>query len=657
MAASTVLIVDDDPLVCQALAEALELGGYATQTATRGAEVLQRIGEQSFDAAVVDIVLPDLPGLELLRAIKGRSPDTEVVLMSGYASLATALQAIDGTAFAYLVKPFPLDQLLATVGKALERQQLSRALRESEARYRLITEHIHDAILLLDHQGCVALATGRAETLLGVPRAALPGRPLGALLGEEGGRLLAARLTAPAGGPAGEPFEFDFRRPDGVRRFLEVSLPAVTAADEGIARLAVLRDLTERKRAEEELEQQREALFRSEKLAAMGSLLAGVAHELNNPLSVVMGQSVLIRELAGDGSMAARADKIVQAAERCARIVRDFLALARRYPRERRQVDLNEVVRATLGSVALALRADAVEVTLALAPDLPRVAADRAQLQQTVANLVSNAHQALRGVGGPRQLILATRTDGLGTHVLLEVADSGPGIPVSLRGRIFEPFFTTRPTGQGTGLGLSLCQAIVESHGGRILYEERSEGGALFRLELPVGSREGGAMLTEPPAPVVVADSPSSGTVVAGSGAPLMPSPRLHPCRILLVEDETLVAQVLAELFAIDGHEVDIARDGGIALDRLAAGSYDIIVSDVRMPGLDGPGLYREVERRWPEWCDRFVFLTGDTLSPEAARLLEASGAITLAKPVAFAEVRAVVQRVLQRQIPGRYGG
>src|SRR5438552_17200492 len=222
MATSTILIVDDEPLVCQALAEAFEQCGYATETATRGADVLRLVGGQSFDAAVIDIVLPDLPGLELLRAIKGRSPDTEVVLMTGYASLATALQAIDGTAFAYLVKPFPLGQLLTTVGNALERHQLSRALRESEARYRLITEHIHDAVLLLDHEGRVALANGRAEALLGVPRAALLGRPLAALLGDEGAGLLAARLTAPPRGPAGEPFELDFPRPAHAHACLEL---------------------------------------------------------------------------------------------------------------------------------------------------------------------------------------------------------------------------------------------------------------------------------------------------------------------------------------------------------------------------------------------------------------------------------------------------
>jgi PAS domain S-box-containing protein len=638
MAVSTVLIVDDDPLVCHALSEALALRGYATETAMRAADVLRRVDERSFDAAVVDLVLPDLPGLEILQAVRTRSPDTEVILMTGHATLATALQAINGTAFAYLVKPFPLDQLLATVAKALERQQLSRALRESEARYRLITEHIHDAVLLLDRQGRVVLANRRAEPLLGVAAATLPGRSLASLLGEVGGRLVDARLPLPPDGPAREPFELEVARPDGTRRWIGVSLAAIGAADEGLAGLAVLRDLTERKRAEEELAQQREALFRSEKLAAIGSLLAGVAHELNNPLSVVMGQSVLIRELVGEGTVAARADKIVQAAERCARIVRDFLAVAQRYPQERRPLDLNEVAQAAVGSIAEGLRADGIELTLALDPALPSFAADRGHLYQAVANLVSNAHQVLREVSGARQLNVATRLDAANGLIVLDVADTGPGVPAELRHRIFEPFFTTRPTGQGMGLGLSLCQGVVESHGGRILYLERPGGGALFRVELPVMGTEGRVTATS-----AVGEDPTN---LGPAGAPAGPPSR----RILLVEDEASVAQTLAELFVIEGHEVDTARDGREALDRMAAGTYDVIVSDVQMPGLDGPGLYREVERRWPDRAARFVFLSGDTVGPEAAAFLEATGALTLTKPLALEEIRGLPQRVHERQ-------
>src|SRR5262249_47820466 len=245
----------DERLVCHGLSEALALRGYATETVMRAADVLRRVAERSFDAAVVDLVLPDLPGLEVLQAVRTRSPDTEVILMTGHATLATALQAINGTAFAYLVKPFPLDQLLATVAKALERQQLSRALRESEARYRLITEHIHDAVLLLDRQGQVVLGNGRAEALLGVAAATLPGRSLASLLGEAGGRV-GASLPLPKAGAAGEPVELEVARPDGTRRWVGVSLAAISTADDGIAGLAVLRDLTERKRAEEELAQQ-----------------------------------------------------------------------------------------------------------------------------------------------------------------------------------------------------------------------------------------------------------------------------------------------------------------------------------------------------------------------------------------------------------------
>jgi len=376
--------------------------------------------------------------------------------------------------------------------------------------------------------------------------------------------------------------------------------------------------------AQERLQAQ---LVQNEKLAAMGQLLASVAHELNNPLSVVLGQAVLLAELAGDTTHGPRARKIAQAAERCARIVKNFLALARQQPPERRTVHLNAVVQEALELVGYLLRVDDVVVTLDLAQGLPTLWADPHQLHQVVVNLVTNAHQAMRGSSLPRRLTLATGLDPRASRVVLEVADTGPGIPPEIRSRIFEPFFTTKPPGQGTGLGLPLCHGIVEEHGGTMEVDEAPGGGAVFRVELPVAP---------PPAP------PETITAAA-------PSPRMGR-RVLVVDDEPEVASVLADLLAADGHLVDTAASGQAALARLEDGSYDVILSDLRMPGLDGPGLYREVRRRDPGRARRFVFLTGDGLSPETRAFLDQVDArLTLSKPFDLAEVRHVLSQALCR--------
>jgi signal transduction histidine kinase len=227
-------------------------------------------------------------------------------------------------------------------------------------------------------------------------------------------------------------------------------------------------------------------LVQSEKVAAMGSLLASVAHELNNPLAVVVAQTALLRELNPAGPVVARAEQIAQAAERCTRIVRNFLALARQHPPERQGVWLNRVIREALELLAYPLGVDGVEVRLALADDLPLLWADPHQLHQVVVNLISNAHQAMRETAPPRRLTVTTRFDPSGARVSLEVADTGPGIPPEAQARIFEPFFTTKPLGVGTGLGLSLCQGIIEGHGGTIRLASTAGPGAVFRIELPV---------------------------------------------------------------------------------------------------------------------------------------------------------------------------
>src|SRR5213594_4393447 len=225
-------------------------------------------------------------------------------------------------------------------------------------------------------------------------------------------------------------------------------------------------------------------LLQSEKVATMGSLLAGVAHELNNPLAVLTGHAHLLREGAKDESLAARAEKIRAAADRCARIVRNFLALARQQPPERRDVRLDQVVQEAVELLAYELRTSNVEVVPELAGDLPVVWADAHQLHQVVVNLLANAHQAMRHMDAGRRITIRTRLER--ERLLLEVIDTGPGIPAEIQSRIFEPFFTTKPQGEGTGLGLSLCRRTLEEHGGTITVESEVGHGATFRLELPV---------------------------------------------------------------------------------------------------------------------------------------------------------------------------
>ncbi len=361
-------------------------------------------------------------------------------------------------------------------------------------------------------------------------------------------------------------------------------------------------------------------LLQTEKLAAMGTLLAGVAHELNNPLAVVVGRATLLEERLKGGPLAEQTAKLAQAAERCARIVKNFLALARQHPPERQTVNLNRVVEDAVELLAYPLRVEGVEITLSLSPALPALWADPHQLHQVVVNLVTNAQQAMRDSTGPRRITLTTEHDARSGRVVLGVADTGPGIAPELQGRIFEPFFTTKAPGKGTGLGLSLCQGLIEEHGGTIGVRSEPGGGAIFRVELPVQA------------------------IPARAGEPTAELGALPRRSILVVDDEPEVAAVLADVLAMDGHEVRTAPDGAAALRALAEGAYDAIFSDLRMPTLDGPGLYRELERRDPRQARRIIFLTGDTLSPEIRAFLEQVAAPTVTKPFALAEIRRALR-------------
>ena len=383
--------------------------------------------------------------------------------------------------------------------------------------------------------------------------------------------------------------------------------------------LTIARDITQNKRSAEELARQRESSYQREKLAALGSLLAGVAHELNNPLSVVVARSVMLEEESYPAAQAAAA-KIRTAAERCARIVRTFLAMARQQPPERVPVAINEVASAALDIAAYTVRTSSIEVAVDLAEDIPAILADPDQLHQVLLNLVVNAQQVLQDRPGPRRIRVASRYDPDARVIRIAVADNGPGIPEHLRARVFEPYFTTKPTGLGTGMGLAVSHGIVAAHGGKLTLDCPEMGGAVFTITLPVCPLDASRV---DPGPAREASA--------------------IPRRILIVDDEAEIRETLAEILSGAQHNVATAGSGREALERMAAEHYDVILTDIRMPDLDGRTLYREIERRWPEQARRVVFVTGDSLASTLHEFASECGRPVIEKPFVPGDVRRVV--------------
>ena len=508
-------------------------------------------------------------------------------------------------------------RLLSTVGThaavALANARFFEMVRHAKEQWETAFDALHEGIAVVDEGGRVLRANRSLAQMLDRPVAAVVGEELlPALVGQatESTELLAAARR-------GEQAAALVARSDRLRRTLRLNAAPIGGAGPGRGLVVLVEDVTDQQAMEAQL-------IQSEKLAAVGQLVSGVAHELNNPLTSIAGLAEFLLEQQELGPKDRDHLQVIhEQAERAGRIVRNLLTFARKGPGERARVNLNDVVQRTLLLMSYDLKLKDIRTEKNLGSGMPDVVGDRHALQQVVLNLVTNAAHALAGneAGRPRTIRISTWFD---ERVRLRVADTGPGIPEEVLPHLFTPFFTTKEPGHGTGLGLSITYSIVEAHGGQITVQQPAEGGAAFLVELPPAG----------------ADVPQRHSAEV-EAPPLPPAARRT---ILLVDDDPAVRRMIKALFGREGHTVEVARNPGQALDLARTRTYDLILADGQASAR-GRRFVEELMEARPDLRDRILVATGD-VRPTTEVALGQLGLRYVRKPFNLRDLRDEAARV-----------
>lgn len=386
--------------------------------------------------------------------------------------------------------------------------------------------------------------------------------------------------------------------------------------DGSICAIEIIEDITEHKRLQQQL-------IQSERLASLGELISGVAHELNNPLASVLGFSQLLLTEDLNDRVRRDVETIIREATRCQKIVQNLLTFARHHKPEKSYVGINGIIESVLELRAYNLKLNNIKVIKELEEDLPKTVADYHQLQQVFLNLVNNAEQAM--VEYRKGGTLRVRTERRGDFIRALIIDDGPGIPPEHMPRIFDPFFTTKEVGKGTGLGLSICYGIIQEHGGRIYAESQVGEGATFVVELPIVSE---AALHEE-------------TLTREEKANIPPGKH-----ILVVDDEDAVLDFLRRVLKKKGHKVEIAKNGPMAWEKIRRGNYDAILLDLKLPKLSGEALFKRIKEAKPHLLQRVIFMTGDISQMAVQNLAQERGNPWLCKPFTIEQLNQALGKI-----------
>ena len=638
-----ILIVEDESVIARDIRSTLvDLGYVVPPPVSTGEGALEAITSKRPDLVLMDIrIQGEIDGIEAAARIR-ESQDTPVVFLTAHADDETVGRAKATGAYGYVVKPFSERDLRSAIEVALQKHELEQHLAKRERFFATTLASIGDAVIATDRDQTITFMNPVAERATGWQASAAAGKRLGEVLRLLDGRTGAA-MESPLGralqeGTTGQlPHEALLLGSGGTRVIENSAAPIV---DDGniVGGVLVFRDVTERRHLEERLTQ-------VEHLAALGTLSAGMAHEINNPLTYVLANASFAAEVVQDvrqrlqllggaeadalalrlGGLAEVLDDAKEGSMRVHRIVHDLKKFGRLDAADLAPVDMKVVV-----ETAVRMTDNVVRHHAHIRRDYrttPLVEANDGQLAQVFINLLMNAAQAIgEGSADTSEIVVATYTDAAGRAVA-EVRDSGPGIPEELRRRIFDPFFTTKPVGQGSGLGLSIAHSIMQSLGGEISVESRMGAGSVFRVTLPPSKDK---LPTEPP-------EERTGPVRRG--------------RILVIDDELPLARAFKRVLEEDAHDVSVETDPKQALLRVDAGeTFDVVFCDLMMRGMSGMELFEAIRVRAPDVARRMVFVTGGAFTGSAQDFLQTTQNTVLEKPIKPNELRRMVSEFLGRQ-------
>ena len=629
----SVLVVEDERIVAKDLQYMLNAMGYdAFAIAASADDALARIAEHRPDLVLMDIrIKGSRDGIETADLLRARF-GIPVVYLTAHSDDATLERAKLTVPYGYLMKPVKAAELRSAIEIAIHRHGMERQLRERERWFATTLRSISDAVVTVDLAGRVAFINTAAERLTGVTAAEA--------VGTQVCRLVRIGDPAQPASPLDEVLEHrrsaviheaPFETASGEIRLISGSAAPVVDRGDLLGAVMVFRDITDQTRMQRQLEN-------ADRLASLGTLTSGVAHQINNPLAVVLANASYLRGELDDltdalrelevGALADRMaepsqvlSEITAAGWRIGKIVADLKSFVRPTEAASDAADIGRAIGWAIRTTEHEFKHRA-RLTQEVAM-LPPVRADEARLGQVFVNLLMNAAQAIAQGTPDNEVAISGRAEG--DRIVVEVRDTGPGIPPDDLERIFEPFFTTRAIGQGTGLGLSVCHGIVTSFGGELQVESQPGSGTTFRVILRAALR---------PAPPPPADAPEIG------GA--------RRARILVIDDDAMVHRTIKRL--LRDHDLYAATNAREALARVERGErFDLILSDLLMPVMTGIELHDHIAAFDPAQARRIVFMTGgERATHQAEDFLQSVPNATLEKPFGVPEVQSLVERMIR---------